>query len=499
MVDKKMTQARIAVFTVITGNYDYVIPPLYCQQSDNVDFIVFSDTPIQAPSFYEIRSLPQGVGDVIRAARYPRMNSHLVLDEYDITVYVDGNTMIVHPDIRSYVENILSDVPQAQFIHNERNCIFSEAEKCKYQKIDSPEIIDRHMDVYRAEGMPENFGLGNTNIIFRRQSDPLVQRANELWWKEYHERGSRRDQLSFDYVRWKVGLPVKHIKQLWSDNEFGIRFNHPRHKYKKAGQANSIKSILRVTRKSLPATAKSILRKVKRTGNKKVSPVFRPTRLVQRLTTTEKETYLTYQLRFPTYVGKNPRIVVIGCDKGNLLYRLLRHYPYARLLAIDPAAESLENVKRIARQVPTAEVDIVSSLIGTKQKETKVYNYKDGTVGKLYRHKLYTVEKVRESRLADHLMDEKIDLLKINVGGMEGEIMNNIRPLLRRVQNVHIEYHELPGKAQELSDILKLLTEEGFKYFIATPENPNHRPLELHRTERGMSYQCWIAARRRAT
>ena len=41
-------------------------------------------------------------------------------------------------------------------------------------------------------------------MILRRHTD-AIRRLNEAWWNEI-VRGSRRDQLSFNYVAWKLGL-----------------------------------------------------------------------------------------------------------------------------------------------------------------------------------------------------------------------------------------------------------------------------------------------------
>lgn len=57
---------------------------------------------------------------------------------------------------------------------------------------------------YRAEGLPEDAGLIEAPVILRRHTD-AIRRLNESWWGEI-VRASRRDQLSFNYVAWKLGL-----------------------------------------------------------------------------------------------------------------------------------------------------------------------------------------------------------------------------------------------------------------------------------------------------
>jgi hypothetical protein len=47
-------------------------------------------------------------------------------------------------------------------------------------------------------------------VILRRHT-PAVAAFNEAWWAEI-QAGSRRDQVSFTYVAWKLGLRYATIK-----------------------------------------------------------------------------------------------------------------------------------------------------------------------------------------------------------------------------------------------------------------------------------------------
>ncbi len=52
-----------------------------------------------------------------------------------------------------------------------------------------------------------------------RHNEPDVAGVMENWWSEI-EQGSRRDQLSFNYVAWKNGLQFKIIEEDSRDNQF---------------------------------------------------------------------------------------------------------------------------------------------------------------------------------------------------------------------------------------------------------------------------------------
>src|SRR5439155_6661737 len=58
---------------------------------------------------------------------------------------------------------------------------------------------------------PHEFGLHHLNFLIRRNLDWRSVLFGHEWWHEmYH--GSKRDQMSFDFVRWK--LPQVRVKTL---------------------------------------------------------------------------------------------------------------------------------------------------------------------------------------------------------------------------------------------------------------------------------------------
>jgi len=59
---------------------------------------------------------------------------------------------------------------------------------------------------------------------------PDVANVGENWWNEMKE-GSRRDQLSFNYVAWDRGLKFKYIKGDIRNNKWAVHLGP--HKGKK--------------------------------------------------------------------------------------------------------------------------------------------------------------------------------------------------------------------------------------------------------------------------
>src|SRR5262249_29419090 len=89
--------------------------------------------------------------------------------------------------------------------------------ECRKLRLDDPARIAAHMQRYRDNGYPVQNGLYTTRIIARWHDRMNVRKMCEVWWKEYLK-GSRRDQLSFNYSIWK-SPPIK-ISVVDYDDQF---------------------------------------------------------------------------------------------------------------------------------------------------------------------------------------------------------------------------------------------------------------------------------------
>lgn len=481
---------KIAVYTVITGDYDTLIPPLHCP-SAGVDFICFSDRLTDDPIF-EVRPLPDVPGDAVRRSRFPKINSHLVLPEYDVTVYVDANLLVVQKDIRAYAETVLAQHPVAKFIHNERDCLYREAEACLQRNLDRSEIINGQMAAYRAAGFPAAFGLGTNCVLFRRHKDAKVVAANELWWQEYLAH-SHRDQLSFDYVRWKTDLSVRHIPQLWSHNDFVIRYNHvkARKKAELTLRGRFKRFIRRAGNNLLPPVAKKVMQNSEgQTHTTGMSRLY--TR--ELLAPAEKEFSLFWHSRFARLNREKFYILDVGCGAGEHTLRLQDYFQNSKITAIEAHSAKIRDFQAKIRQKGAANIEVKEGVIAGTKEQRSVYEYTNNQTGLFYRHHPVAAKKTVMTLVLDSFLQEKeVDLLRLNIGGAETEVITRIEDYLSQIRNIHIEYHALPGLVNHPDVILNILRKAGFEIFVSGVNNPNPRPLEHHGTVRGMSYQLWIA------
>jgi FkbM family methyltransferase len=102
------------------------------------------------------------------------------------------------------------------------------------------------------------------------------------------------------------------------------------------------------------------------------------------------------------------------------------------------------------------------------------------------------VVEVPTARLRDFLGQE-VDLLKLDVEGVETELLEDCKDRLPNVRNLFVEYHSFVGRPQTLDRLLAILREAGFRVHLHTPSDaPNplvNRPVYL-----GMDLQLNVFA-----
>lgn len=196
---------KIVIYTSISGNYDEVPQPTVID--NDIDFICFTDD-IKEPrvGIWEIRRIPYSSDNNLRKSRYVKLLPHKVLQEYDISIWMDANIQITGREFYDNIrKNIESKIKIAQVPHISSNCIYKEIRKAFYGGKVSGKDAKRQYGHLRQMGFPENMGLFENNIILRWHNDPQVVSISEDWWNEY-SMFSERDQFSLMYIYWKHGF-----------------------------------------------------------------------------------------------------------------------------------------------------------------------------------------------------------------------------------------------------------------------------------------------------
>lgn len=218
---------RKAVYTFIFGDYDNLKSPNII--TPGWDYICFTDDPMLRSDVWDVRLSPRRRADhQLEQKKYAMKHMilfHRYLKGYDLSLSI-GAQLELNCNLDDLMREYFPASADMMICrHEERDCIYDEAEVCQALGLDDPERIDAHMRRYRAMGYPAHNGLYTTLIIARWHDRANVRAMCDLWWKEYL-RGSRRDQLSLNYAIWK-SAPIKisaidFVQQFVVKNNFNI-------------------------------------------------------------------------------------------------------------------------------------------------------------------------------------------------------------------------------------------------------------------------------------
>jgi len=193
---------KVAVYTANFGEHEIFAPVV---TDKRVDYIYFTDNSFRY-DVWQIQNVARKFDDARLESRYYFDNSTLVLPDYDITVMHGANAQLLVSPLELIDKFLPDEYDIAAFEHPHRHCLYDEAQACKVFGKDKAGVIDTQIKRYSEELFPRNFGLHACGLIIRRNTQQI--KDFERWWWYEVKNGSYRDQLSFDYVRWKTGIKV---------------------------------------------------------------------------------------------------------------------------------------------------------------------------------------------------------------------------------------------------------------------------------------------------
>jgi FkbM family methyltransferase len=167
-----------------------------------------------------------------------------------------------------------------------------------------------------------------------------------------------------------------------------------------------------------------------------------------------------YKQRLP----ERPYIIDCGANIGLSVIYMKRLYPDAEIVAFEPDKKNFELLEMNIKEFGFKQVELRNEAVwiensmlnfsGKGSTESKLsIDYKSGSV------------LVKTVRLKD-LIQKKTDFLKIDIEGAEFDVLNDLKGKLHLVENLFLEYHGNFNQNLELNEILSILLNSGFEYYI---------------------------------
>lgn len=173
-----------------------------------------------------------------------------------------------------------------------------------------------------------------------------------------------------------------------------------------------------------------------------------------------------------------------GCVGMSALY--FKHaYPESTILSFEPDPEIFKILKRNIEGNRLQGITPINAALG--KKEGLLSFFPDGADGgSLLGSESPGKTDVQVVPLS-RFMNNPIDMLKMNIEGMEGDVFEEIQDKLEMVKEIIFEYHAFDALPQTLGRILEILDAHGFRYLINDATN-SEIPVPFH-LPRG--YRCF--------
>ena len=201
-LEKKGDTKKIVIYTAISGGYDSIKLPEKLDR--RFDYVLFTDMPAPDTAVWQVRPVTYFHEDKTRIARFVKTHPHMLLQDYDIAIWIDAN-IIIQGDIHPLVEEFLASAKAVAAVpHPNRKSIYEELEACIQRKKENPETMKEQIAHYRQAGF-DHGDLIESNLMMFNLRDERVRPFLDAWWTEI-DRFSKRDQSSLNYALKQDGV-----------------------------------------------------------------------------------------------------------------------------------------------------------------------------------------------------------------------------------------------------------------------------------------------------
>ncbi|MFR9166885.1 MAG: FkbM family methyltransferase [Dysgonomonas sp.] len=170
--------------------------------------------------------------------------------------------------------------------------------------------------------------------------------------------------------------------------------------------------------------------------------------------------------------NEKPLILDCGANIGLSVIFFKQLYPNSRIIAFEADKDITKTLISNLHTFSYDDVEVIPKAVWTSN--TVLGFDPDGGVGGRVIEVSNPENKIDAVRLKDYL-NTTVDFLKIDIEGAEYEVIEDCKDKLVNVNNLFVEYHSYYKEEQKLDEILFILKQAGFKYYIK--EAWNNQPM----------------------
>lgn len=174
-----------------------------------------------------------------------------------------------------------------------------------------------------------------------------------------------------------------------------------------------------------------------------------------------------FQSNIYQFQATDDRKIILDCGANmglSVLYFAI-NYPEHRIIAFEPDPSIFKILQENVETFGLDNVTLHERAVWDKEETLTFFTDRGmgGRVENAYAHQ--QPQLVKTVRLKDFLTSE-VDFLKIDIEGAEGVVLADCKDKLSFAKHIFFEYHNDIRKPQTLHELLALVKDQGFHYYI---------------------------------
>lgn len=184
-----------------------------------------------------------------------------------------------------------------------------------------------------------------------------------------------------------------------------------------------------------------------------------------------------------------PFIIDCGANIGMSVIYLKEKFKDAKIIAFEPDSSSFDLLKKNIQSFGLQNVTARNEAVWIADTQLNFSN--EGTMASKIEAGQTTGQTVQAIRLKN-LLNHKVDFLKIDIEGAEYAVLKDIQDDLPVVQNMFVEYHGKFNQNNELTELLTIVQNAGFAFYIKEATSVYDKPFVDAQSEPKSDYDVQL-------
>jgi hypothetical protein len=219
---KKSAKFKLAIYTSLFGDKEELNDPLNNIENDDTDldisFICYTDSKLLKSKSWDLKICDDHFLPSDKFSRRVKTMPHKYLSEFKYSLFIDNTVSFKRlpnsTDLLTKNKYLFK-----LFMHSGRSNLFEEFLAVNGLGYDTPDNLLNLKEYYSKFINLSNVSPLSTNtVILREHNNGQVIKFGEIWW-EHILNFSKRDQLSFDFIKLLTSTETEYFPGTKMDNE----------------------------------------------------------------------------------------------------------------------------------------------------------------------------------------------------------------------------------------------------------------------------------------